>query len=42
VREGDPEQRVNTVWRLDGMNVRDSRIHNYQQRWNGAPSQDLL
>jgi putative SOS response-associated peptidase YedK len=27
---------------LDGMNVRDSRVHNYPPRWNGAPSQDLL
>src|SRR5512140_1315272 len=24
------------------MNVRDSRLHNYPPRWNGAPSQDLL
>jgi putative SOS response-associated peptidase YedK len=24
------------------MNVRDSRVHNYPPRWNGAPSQDLL
>ena len=23
-------------------NVRDSRVHNYPRRWNGAPSQDLL
>src|SRR6478735_7993094 len=27
---------------VDGMNVRDSRIHNNPPRWNGAPSQDLL
>src|SRR6516162_1176903 len=27
---------------VDGMNVRDSRMHNYPPRWNGAPSQDLL
>ena len=27
---------------VDGMNVRDSRLHNYPPRWNGAPSQDLL
>src|SRR5882672_9413731 len=27
---------------VDGMNVRDSRFHNYPPRWNGAPSQDLL
>jgi hypothetical protein len=27
---------------VDGMNVRDSRVHNDPPRWNGAPSQDLL
>ena len=27
---------------VDGMNVRDSRMHNYPPRWNGAPSHDLL
>jgi hypothetical protein len=27
---------------VDGMNVSDSRVHNYPPRWNGAPSQDLL
>ncbi len=27
---------------VDGMNVRDSRAHNYPPRWNAAPSQDLL
>jgi hypothetical protein len=27
---------------VDGMNVRDSRVHNYPPRWNGAPSQELL
>jgi putative SOS response-associated peptidase YedK len=27
---------------VDGMDVRDSRVHNYPPRWNGAPSQDLL
>src|SRR5262249_48798353 len=27
---------------VDGMNVRDSRVHNYPARWNAAPSQDLL
>ena len=27
---------------VDGMNVRDSRVHDYPPRWNGAPSQDLL
>ena len=25
---------------VDGMNVRDSRVHNYPPRWNAAPSQD--
>jgi hypothetical protein len=27
---------------LEGMDVRDSRVHNYPPRWNGAPSQELL
>jgi putative SOS response-associated peptidase YedK len=27
---------------VDGLNVRDSRVHNYPARWNGAPSQELL
>jgi putative SOS response-associated peptidase YedK len=27
---------------VDGMNVRESRVHNYPPRWNAAPSQDLL
>ena len=27
---------------LEGMDVRDSRFHNYPPRWNGAPSQELL
>jgi hypothetical protein len=27
---------------VDGMNVRDSRVHNYPPRWNGAPSHELL
>jgi integrase len=27
---------------VDGMTVRDSRVHNYPPRWNAAPSQDLL
>jgi putative SOS response-associated peptidase YedK len=27
---------------VDGMNVRDSRVHNYPPRLNAAPSQDLL
>jgi putative SOS response-associated peptidase YedK len=27
---------------VEGMNVRDSRVHNYPPRWNAAPSQDLL
>src|SRR5271166_4325076 len=25
-----------------GMDMHDSRVHNYPPRWNGAPSQDLL
>jgi hypothetical protein len=27
---------------VDGLNVRDSRVHNYPLRWNAAPSQELL
>jgi hypothetical protein len=27
---------------VDGMNARDSRVHNYPPRWNAAPSHDLL
>jgi putative SOS response-associated peptidase YedK len=27
---------------VDGMNVCNSRVHNYPSRWNAAPSQDLL
>jgi hypothetical protein len=27
---------------VDGMNVRDSLVHNYSPRWNAAPSQELL
>ena len=27
---------------VDGINVRDSRVHNYPPRWNAAPGQDLL
>jgi putative SOS response-associated peptidase YedK len=27
---------------VDGISVRDSRVHNYPPRWNGAPSQELL
>ena len=27
---------------VDEMNVRDSHVHNYPPRWNGAPSQNLL
>ena len=27
---------------VDGLDVRDSRFHNYPPRWNGAPSQELL
>jgi hypothetical protein len=26
---------------VDGMNVRDSRVHNYPPRWNAAPSHEL-
>jgi putative SOS response-associated peptidase YedK len=27
---------------VHGLNVRNSRVHNYQPRWNAAPSQELL
>ncbi len=27
---------------VEGMDVRDSRAHNYPPRWNAAPNQDLL
>ena len=27
---------------VEGMDARDTRVHNYPPRWNGAPSQDLL
>ena len=27
---------------VDGMNVREDRLHNCPPLWNGAPSQDLL
>jgi putative SOS response-associated peptidase YedK len=27
---------------VEGMDMRDSRTHNYPPKWNGAPSQDLL
>jgi putative SOS response-associated peptidase YedK len=27
---------------VEGMDMRDSRVHNYPPRWNGAPSQELL
>ena len=27
---------------VDGLNTRDSRVHNYPPRWNAAPSQELL
>jgi hypothetical protein len=27
---------------VDGIDVHDSRVHNYQPQWNAAPSQELL
>ncbi len=27
---------------VEGLDVRNSRVHNYPPRWNAAPSQDLL
>ena len=40
--ESDPEQRALTYGIVEGMDMRDSRTHNYPPRWNAAPSQDLL
>jgi putative SOS response-associated peptidase YedK len=42
VWEGHPEQRALRYAIVDGINVRDSRVHNYPPRWNAAPSQELL
>jgi putative SOS response-associated peptidase YedK len=41
VRESHPEQRTIAVRHFHGLNVRDSRVHNYPPRWNAAPSQEL-
>ena len=27
---------------VEGLDARDSRVHNFPPRWNGAPSQGLL
>ena len=27
---------------VEGLDARDSRVHNFPPRWNGAPSQELL
>ena len=27
---------------VEGLDARDSRVHNYPPRWNAAPNQDLL
>ncbi len=37
VWEGYPKQRTASIFIVDGMNVRDSRVHNYLPRWNAAP-----
>ena len=37
-----PGPKVGTFARSPSADVRDSRVHNYPQRWNGTPSQDLL
>jgi hypothetical protein len=34
VREDRPEQRSLRYAIVDGMNVRDGRLHNYPPRWN--------
>jgi hypothetical protein len=42
VREGHQSSGPLRYAIVDGMNVRDSRVHNYPPRWNAAPSQELL
>jgi hypothetical protein len=42
VRTDHSEQRPPSLCLVEGMNVRDSRVHSYPPRWNAAPSQDLL
>ena len=27
---------------VEGLDARDSRVHNFPPRWSGAPSQELL
>jgi putative SOS response-associated peptidase YedK len=39
---GDCWSRTDRYAIVDGMNVRDSRVHKYPPRWNAAPSQELL
>src|SRR5947209_2331858 len=34
---GYPKQRTASIFIVDGMNVRDSRVYNYLPRWNAAP-----
>ena len=42
VREGHPKQPPARLAVIEGLDVRDSRVHNYPPHWNGAPSQELL
>src|SRR5436189_6224756 len=35
--EGYPKQRTASIFIVDGMKVRDSRVHNYLPRLNAAP-----
>ena len=38
----DPKQWTLRYAIVDGMNVRDGRVHNYPPRWTAASSQELL
>jgi putative SOS response-associated peptidase YedK len=40
--ENHPKQRPFRYAIVEGMTMRDSRVHNYPPRWNAAPSQELL
>jgi hypothetical protein len=42
VRTYHPEQRPLRYAFVDGIDVRDARVHNYPRRWNAALSQNLL
>ena len=42
MRASHPEQCADSYAIVNGLDVRDSSVHNYPRRWNAAPSQDLL